>query len=295
LKSTQDHLKSIVEEQGKTNEELQSANEEVLASNEELQSMNEEMQTAKEELQATNEELHSVNDELQKRNADLGEVNGDLSNLILSLDIASVLVDNNLRIRRFTPLAQQLLNLIPTDIGRSIEDIRPKIDLPNWPDVITDVVRTMSSFEGEVQDSQGHWYSMRVRPYRTEPLKIDGAVMFLVDIDKVKRAESAVREAQQKLHKLIARLPDFVLNPEGQILFANPAPASLAKDAKIGTSITDAVAADCQEILKTCLEKVRQTGEVSVFSAVVAGSAVETVITPIKTGDNIVAMTMITR
>jgi two-component system, chemotaxis family, CheB/CheR fusion protein len=83
-------------------------------------------------------------------------VNGDLSNLILSLDIASVLVDNNLRIRRFTPLAQQLLNLIPTDIGRSIEDIRAKIELPNWPEIITDVVRTMSSFEGEVQDSQGH-------------------------------------------------------------------------------------------------------------------------------------------
>jgi two-component system, chemotaxis family, CheB/CheR fusion protein len=295
LKSTQEHLKSIVDEQGNTNQELQSANEEILASNEELQSMNEEMQTAKEELQATNEELHSVNDELQKRNADLGEVNGDLSNLILSLDIASVLVDNNLHIRRFTPLAQQLLNLIPSDVGRSIRDIRPKIELPDWPHVIADVLRTMAPFEGEIQDSEGHWYSMRIRPYRTEAFKIEGAVMFLVDIDKVKRAEAAVRQADEKLRKLVEQLPDFVLDPDGQILFVNPTPLSLAKDAKIGTSITEAVAAPTQTILKTCLEKVRKTGEPSAFPAKRAGAALETVITPIKSGDNVVAMMMSTR
>jgi hypothetical protein len=116
-----------------------------------------------------------------------------------------------------------------------------------------------------------------------------------VDIDKVKRAEAAVREAQQKLKKLVEQVPDFVLNLQGQILFANPTPVSLAKDAKIGTCITEAVASDCQAILRTCLEKVRQTGEPSTLAAKTDDAAVETVITPIKSGGHIVAMAMTTR
>ena len=119
--------------------------------------------------------------------------------------------------------------------------------------------------------------------------------MFLVDIDKTKQALAAVREADQKLKTLVEQLPDFLLNPQGQILFANPSPASLAKDAAIGTSITEAVASDCKAILKACLEKVRETGQPSTFAAKTDDAAVETVITPIKSGGHIVAMAMTTR
>ncbi len=127
LAGTQDDLRSIIEEQESTNEELQSANEEILSSNEELQSTNEELETAKEELQATNEELITVNEEVQNRNADLAKVNRDLTNLIESVDVVFVMLDSNLRIRRFTSAAQKVLNLIPTDVGRPIGDIKPNI------------------------------------------------------------------------------------------------------------------------------------------------------------------------
>src|SRR5262249_60347924 len=113
------------------NEELQSANEEVLSSNEELQSTNEELDTAKEELQSTNEELNTVNEELNARNEELSRVNSDLVNLLASVQIAIVIVASNLRIRRFTPMAERMLNLIPSDIGRPIGHIKPNIDCPD--------------------------------------------------------------------------------------------------------------------------------------------------------------------
>src|SRR5262249_40190038 len=122
LKSAHEMMRSITEEEERTNLALQSANEEILANNEELQSMNEEMHIAREEIQATNNEL-------QKRNTQLGEAYSDLNNLILSLGIASVLVDDELRILRFTPVAQKILNLIPNDVGRRITDMRSNINV----------------------------------------------------------------------------------------------------------------------------------------------------------------------
>jgi two-component system CheB/CheR fusion protein len=191
LKAAEERMRSISEDQESTNEELQSANEEILASNEELQSMNEEMQTAREELQATNEELRSVNDELQKRNGDLSQAYRDLNNLVLSLDIASVLVDNDLRIRRITPAARKVLNLMSNDVGRPITDIRPNIKVPDLPGTIAGVISSMSPAEQTVQDSNGHWYSMRIRPYEPESGRIEGAVLLFVDIDSLKRAQAA--------------------------------------------------------------------------------------------------------
>src|SRR5262245_62742182 len=127
LEATREYLQSIIEEQRTTNEELRSANEEIQSSNEELQSINEELETAKEELQSTNEELTTVNEELQNRNDELTQLNNDLNNLLSSVSIPIIMLGNDLRIRRFTPLAEKVMNLIPTDTGRPITDIKPNL------------------------------------------------------------------------------------------------------------------------------------------------------------------------
>ena len=159
LAGTQDDLRSIIEEQEATNEELQSANEEILSSNEELQSTNEELETAKEELQATNEELITVNEELQNRNAELAKANSDLTNLIESVDVVFVMLDRDLRIRRFTSAAQKVLNLIPSDVGRPIGDIKPNIQVADLPGLIRDAIADMQPLRAE---RSGFWTGVRM-------------------------------------------------------------------------------------------------------------------------------------
>jgi two-component system CheB/CheR fusion protein len=188
LTALRDYLQSVIEEQESTNEELKSANEEILSSNEELQSTNEELQTAKEEAQSANEELATVNEELRHRNAELARVNNDLVNLLSGVNIPIVMVSRDLRIRRFTPLAEKLLNLITTDMGRPISDIKPNLQVADLALMITQVIDTLQPHESEVQDKSGHWYSLRIRPYVTLENKIDGASVVLLDIDTIKRA-----------------------------------------------------------------------------------------------------------
>jgi two-component system, chemotaxis family, CheB/CheR fusion protein len=183
LEATREYLQSIIEEQRTTNEELRSANEEIQSSNEELQSINEELETAKEELQSTNEELTTVNEELQNRNDELSKVNSDLSNLLSSVNIPIIMLGNDLRIRRFTPMAEKLMNLIPSDVGRPITDIKPNVKMPEMRQSIQRVIDSLEIQEFRVEDSEGRWYSMRVRPYRTLDNKIDGVVIVLLDID----------------------------------------------------------------------------------------------------------------
>jgi two-component system CheB/CheR fusion protein len=194
LAASREYLQSIIQELEAANEELQSANEEIVSSNEELQSTNEELDTAKEELQSTNEELNTVNEELHGRNEELSRLNSDLVNLLGSVQIAIVIVSADLRIRRFTPMAEKVLNLIPTDIDRLIAHINPNILGANLADLIAECIDTISSIEREVQDRQGRWYSLRIRPYRVEN-KIDGAVVALFDVDAPKRYEEAMRSA----------------------------------------------------------------------------------------------------
>jgi len=187
LSALREYLQSVIEEQESTNEELKSANEEILSANEELQSTNEELQTAKEEAQSANEELATVNEELQHRNGDLARVNNDLINLLGGVHIPIVMVNRDLGIRRFTPQAQKLFNLIPTDIGRPISDIKPNLDIPDLAHLLRRVIDTLAPHESEVQDQEGHSYSLRIRPYITLDTKIDGASIVLLDIDTLKK------------------------------------------------------------------------------------------------------------
>ncbi len=207
LEQNKESLQAVIEEQEATNEELKSANEEVQSSNEELQSTNEELETAKEELQSTNEELTTLNEELQTRNLELSQVNNDLTNLLGSVPVAIVMVASDLVIRRFTPMAERLFNLIPNDVGRRLSDLNRSTVVPDLDESIHKVVEELVSIEREVQDRHGHWYALRIRPYRTRENKIDGAVMVLVDIDEHKRAVELVMEAVK--HPLLALQADL--------------------------------------------------------------------------------------
>ena len=186
LAASRQHLQTLVEEQESTNEVLRSANEEIQSSNEELQSTNEELETAKEELQSTNEELITLNEELKNGNLELSELNNDLTNLLRSVNIPIVMVDRNLRIRRFTPVTQKTLKLISADIGRSITDLRADVDVPELERSFYEVMETLSTKEIEARDRRGHWYRLQIRPYETADKKITGAVMILFDINAAK-------------------------------------------------------------------------------------------------------------
>jgi len=181
ISSLREYLQSVIEEQESTNEELKSANEEILSANEELQSTNEELQTAKEEAQSANEELATVNDELQHRNSELARVNDDLVNLLGGVNIPIVMVSRDLRIRRFTPLAEKTFNLIPSDVGRPISDIKPSLRLDDLAALINEVIDSLTPHEGDVQDLAGRWHSLRIRPYITNDKRIEGASIVLVE------------------------------------------------------------------------------------------------------------------
>ena len=213
LAATREYLQSVVEQQEAANEELQSANEEVQSANEELQSINEELETSKEEIQSANEELATVNDELQNRNVELNQLNGDLVNLVSSVDMGIVILGRDLRVRRFTPMAEKPFNLSPGDVGRPIGDVKLNLDVAppeTLATLLAEVIDTVSAREREVQDREGRWYSLRIRPYRTLDHKIEGAVILLVDVDTLRRArefaESIVATVRESLVVLDADL-----------------------------------------------------------------------------------------
>ena len=146
------------------------------------------METSKEELQSANEELQTVNEELQHSNLEVNRANNDLNNLLASVQIPVIMVENNLAIRRFTPAAQKFFNLIPADVGRSLSDIKVSFDVADLDRMILEVIETLQPREREVRDRAGHWHSLRIRPYRTKDNTIDGAVLALIDIDQLKRS-----------------------------------------------------------------------------------------------------------
>jgi two-component system CheB/CheR fusion protein len=183
LAASKESLQAIIEEQEATNEELKSANEEIESSNEELQSTNEELETAKEELQSTNEELTTLNEELSNRNLEMMQVTSELNNLLASIQIPIVMVDNALTVRRATPAARGAFNILPTDIGRPLSELRPNIDVPDLENILLEVIETLRTRERKVRDKEGREHLLRVRPYRTTDNKIDGAVLTLIDMD----------------------------------------------------------------------------------------------------------------
>ncbi|WP_414562392.1 MULTISPECIES: CheR family methyltransferase [unclassified Anabaena] len=223
LATNQEHLQSIIEEQQATNQDLRAANEEILSSNEELQSTNEELETANEEILSSNEELNTINDELQQRNIESTQVSNDLQNLLSSINIPILMLGSDLRIRRFTPIAERIFNLIPTDTGRPISDIKHNLNISDLEQQILEVIKTLNFKAQEVQDQEGHWYDLRIRPYRTIDNKIDGAVVVLVEIDALKRSAEKLRASRDYAEAIIDTVREslVVLNLDLQVVRAN--------------------------------------------------------------------------
>lgn len=226
LRAKEEYLQSTLEEMETANEELKSTNEEMQSVNEELQSTNEELETSKEELQSVNEELATVNAELQTKVADLSRTNNDMNNLLAGTGIATLFVDHQLRITRFTPTTTQLIKLIPSDLGRPVGDIVS--NLVNYTQLIEDVeavLKTLVPHEQEVQTEQGTWYLMRIGPYRTLDNVIEGVVITFVDISGRKQSEDALRAARVFADAVVdtVREPLLVLNDKLCLVSANPA------------------------------------------------------------------------
>lgn len=199
LAATREYLQMEMEQHEAANEELQAANEEVQSANEELQSINEELETSKEEIQSSNEELITLNDELQSRNQELNLVNNDLVNLLSSVDLAVLILGRDLRIRRFTQVAEKTFNLSPADVGRPITEIRLNLKVNDVERLLLEVIDTVSARELEIQDGRDCWYSLRIRPYKTLDNRIDGVVVTLIDVDTLKKLQEAL---QQRIHDL---------------------------------------------------------------------------------------------
>jgi two-component system, chemotaxis family, CheB/CheR fusion protein len=215
----------LEEELASTREYLQSIIQEVEAANEELQSTNEELDTAKEELQSTNEELNTLSEELHSRNDELTRVNSDLINLLASVQIAIVIVSTDLRIRRFTPMAEKMLNLIPSDIGRPITQLNPNIDVGDLGGLVAEVVDRVEPLEREVRDRDGRWFALRIRPYKGIENRIDGAVVALFDVDSAKRQELETERTRQLVRSVLESQaqPIAIVDGELRIRFLNQA------------------------------------------------------------------------
>ena len=210
LGATRDYLQMVIEQLEAANEELQAANEESQSSNEELQSVNEELETSKEEIQSTNEELTTVNDELRDRNTELAQSNGDLANLLDSVQMPIVMLDRDLRIRRFTAAAQKLLNLLPGDVGRPFSDIKLNVDAPDLQELFGRALQQGSVIEREVRDRTDRWQWLRVSPYRDVQDRIQGAILMMIDIDPIKRAAERVSESEGRFAALADSAPVLI-------------------------------------------------------------------------------------
>jgi two-component system CheB/CheR fusion protein len=193
LKATHDDLQSTIEELESSNEELKASNEEVMSMNEELQSANEELETSKEELQSLNEELVTLNQQLQEKVDELEHANNDITNLLTSSEVATVFLDTELRIKRFTPPTAKLLKLLPTDVGRPFGDFSMKFHDATLLKDCRRVLENLKTMEHEIAADDQHCYLRRILPYRTADNRIDGVVIMFIDITGRVAAEARSR------------------------------------------------------------------------------------------------------
>ncbi len=223
LELTKSRLRTVREDSDSANEELSAANEELQSINEEYRSTSEELETSKEELQSTNEELQTVNAELKLKLDAISRSNSDLQNLLAATDFATLFLDSELRIKRFTDRASDIFSITQSDEGRPISDFSHQLE---YDDLINDcgkVLSDLAPIRREIHSRSNLWYNMRMRPYRTVDNKIEGVVTTFVDITERLRTEQALRDSehhlrQQKRLVELARVPIFTWDPSGGIL-----------------------------------------------------------------------------
>lgn len=212
LQQAHEELQTTREEMQTSQEELKSANEELQSTNEELQSTNEELTTSKEEMQSMNEELQTVNHELTAKVDELSQASDDMKNLLNSTDIATLFLDDQLRVRRFTTQTASIIKLIPGDAGRPVTDLATELDYPSLADDAREVLRSLVFQERQVAAREGRWFTVRIMPYRTQANRIDGVVITFIDISTAKVLEATLREAlavmQNRINEQGAQLDD---------------------------------------------------------------------------------------
>lgn len=220
IERIRDELQSTVEELQSSNEELRAANEETMSINEELQSSNEELETSKEELQSLNEELVTVNAQLQSKMDELESTTSDLGSLLTSTSIAVIFLDVHFRIRQFTPAIGDLIDLIPSDVGRPLKDLATKFDDPSLISDCAEVLGKLVPRETEVYSESGRYYMRRIHPYRTTDNRITGIVITFIDVTGRKAVEESLRASEERLRLLTEGARDFamiLLDAQGNI------------------------------------------------------------------------------
>lgn len=212
---TKEHLQTTVEEMETSQEELKSANEELQSTNEELQSTNEELTTSREELQSMNEDLVTVNSEMHGKIEELARANNDMQNLLNNVEIATIFLDNGLNVKRFTSQATKIINLIPTDIGRSVTHIVSNLKYECVVEDVKAVLHTLIFKEAQVQTKDDRWYLMCIMPYKTLDNIIDGVVITFTDITAMKQLEASQyeKEATQESLAYVRSIVDTVREP----------------------------------------------------------------------------------
>ena len=240
LESTTKSLQKTVERLKISNEELQSSNEELQATNEELRSANEELETGKEEAQSTNEELTAVNEQLQNKVEELAQANNDIKNLLSSTGVATVFLDTDLKIRRFTPPAEKIFNIRESDIGRPIEELTSTLNYEDLQKDAESVLETLEKKQKEIQDDRGRWFSVRVTPYRTTEEIVEGVVLTVIEVTHLKKEERKTR----RLATVVEDSNDAitVLDMEGTITEWNRGAEKLygySKEQAIGMHISE--------------------------------------------------------
>jgi len=224
LKYAREKMQDTLEEMQTSQEELKSTNEELQSTNEELQSTNEELTSSKEEMQSMNEELQTLNSELQLKIDDFSRVNNDMKNLLNSTDIATLFLDKELNIRRFTIQATKIFKLIKSDIGRPFTDLVSELIYPGLFDDALEVLRTLVFKQKPIPTKDGRWFSIRIMPYRTFDDRIDGLVITFFNISDLKQVEIKLHETVQMNSLLLNSSPGTIikLSTEGKILEFNP-------------------------------------------------------------------------
>jgi len=222
-----EEMQSTIEEMQTSQEELKSTNEELQSTNEEFQSTNEELTTSKEEMQSLNEELQTVNAELQSKVEDYSRVNNDMKNLLNSTDIATLFLDKELNIRRFTIQATKIFKLIKSDVGRPFTDQVSDLVYPDLAEDAVEVLSTLVFKQKQIAAKDGRWFAVRIMPYRTSDDRIDGLVITFINISDVKQEQEKLNESEQVQRLLLASFPGIIIRLSAgfKILEFNPGAA----------------------------------------------------------------------
>ena len=223
LAATKEYLRSTIEQLEISNEELKSSNEELQSSNEELQSTNEEMETSKEELQSVNEEIVTVNTELQGKIDELAQAYDDMNNLLASTEIGTIFLDSDLRIKRFTPSMVKIINLIQSDIGRSIEDLSYNLIYDGIVEDAKEVLNKLTPLRNVVKSIDGSWFQMQIMPYRTTENMIKGVVITFVDISQEKQLSVELQDFKEKYEQLLEMTRTIVYTQDKNLLYTSMA------------------------------------------------------------------------